>query len=106
MKIGIVGSKGVVGGACFFGFSKLGHEMREHDLVLDSKLEDVLDSDLCFICVPTPSPSPLTKLNTPGGKPASSIISANNIPEIGAISDGLSTIVHPVAKAGTTFKAI
>ena len=55
MKIGIVGSKGVVGGACFFGFSKLGHEMREHDLVLGSKLEDVLDSDLCFVCVPTPS---------------------------------------------------
>ena len=58
------------------------------------------------MCVPTPAPSPLTKLNTPDGNPASSIISANNIPEIGAISDGLSTIVHPEAKAGTTFKAI
>tara|TARA_R110000787_G_scaffold104936_5_gene212328 strand:+ start:256 stop:1050 length:795 start_codon:yes stop_codon:yes gene_type:complete len=55
MKIGVIGSKGVVGGACFFGFSKLGHEMVEHDLVLDSKLEDVLGTDLCFICVPTPS---------------------------------------------------
>ena len=56
--------------------------------------------------VPTPAPSPFTKLNTPFGKPASSIISANSIPEIGAISDGFKIIVHPVANAGTTFKAI
>ena len=56
--------------------------------------------------VPTPGPSPFTKLNTPAGNPASSIISANSIPDNGAISDGLSTIVHPVAKAGITFKAI
>ena len=55
MKIGVVGSKGVVGGACFFGFSKLGHDMVEHDLVIESKLEDVLGTDICFICVPTPS---------------------------------------------------
>jgi len=27
-------------------------------------------------CVPTPGPSPCTRLNTPGGNPASSIISA------------------------------
>ena len=52
------------------------------------------------------SPSPLTKLKTPEGKPASSIISANSIAEIGAISDGLSIIVHPVANAGITFNAI
>ena len=58
------------------------------------------------ISVPTPAPSPFTRLNTPAGKPASSIISANNIADIGAISDGLWIIVQPVAKAGTTFKAI
>ena len=58
------------------------------------------------ICDPTPTPSPLTKLNTPFGKPTSSIISANNIPEIGAISDGFKIIVQPVAKAGTTLRAI
>ena len=57
-------------------------------------------------CVPTPAPSPLTKLKTPFGKPTSSIISANNIPEIGAISEGFKIIVHPVAKAGITFRAI
>ena len=56
--------------------------------------------------VPTPDPSPFTKLKTPGGKPASCIISANNIPERGAISDGFKTIVQPVARAGITFKAI
>ena len=56
--------------------------------------------------VPTPAPSPLTKLKTPFGKPTSSIISANNIPDIGAISDGFKIIVHPVANAGTTLSAI
>ena len=44
--------------------------------------------------------------STPGGNPASSIISANNIAEIGAISDGLRIIVQPVERAGITFKAI
>ena len=56
--------------------------------------------------VPTPGPSPLTKLKTPAGKPASCIISANNIPESGAISEGFNIIVHPVANAGITFSAI
>ena len=58
------------------------------------------------ICDPTPAPSPFTKLKTPAGKPASCIISANNKPDKGAISDGFKIIVHPVAKAGITFKAI
>ena len=58
------------------------------------------------ISVPTPTPSPFTKLNTPGGNPASSIISANSIADKGAISEGLCIIVQPVAKAGTTFNAI
>ena len=46
------------------------------------------------------------KLKTPAGKPASCIISANNIPESGAISEGFNIIVHPVANAGITFSAI
>ena len=37
---------------------------------------------------------------------ASSIISAKIIPDKGAISDGLSTIVHPAAKAGITLRVI
>ena len=58
------------------------------------------------IWVPTPAPSPFTRLNTPFGNLTSSIISANNIPEIGAISEGFKIIVHPVANAGTTLRAI
>jgi UDPglucose 6-dehydrogenase len=57
MKVGIIGSRGVVGTACRIGFSKLGHEVVEHDLTLDSEIQDVVDSDICFICVPTPSMS-------------------------------------------------
>lgn len=57
------------------------------------------------IASPTVGPSPLTMLKTPAGKPASSIISANTIDDIGAISDGFSTTVQPAASAGTTFNA-
>ena len=73
---------------------------------VDPVKETISISGWLDICVPTPAPSPFTKLNTPSGNPTSSIISANNIPEIGAISDGLSIIVHPVANAGTTLRAI
>ena len=54
MKIGIVGV-GVVGGACKFGFELLGHKVLVHDIALNTKLENVLDSEITFICVPTPS---------------------------------------------------
>ena len=57
-------------------------------------------------CVPTPRPSPLTRLNTPAGKPASWIISANNRPESGAISEGFNTMVQPDASAGTALSTI
>ena len=53
MKIGIVGSAGVVGSAVKYGMEKLGHEVRPHDIILDTKLQDVLDTEVCFICVPT-----------------------------------------------------
>ncbi|MCY1459146.1 hypothetical protein D9M71_765930 [compost metagenome] len=52
---------------------------------------------------PTPVPSPFTRLNTPFGKPASSMNSAKSIAESGAISDGFNTTVHPASNAGTTF---
>ena len=55
---------------------------------------------------PTVGPSPLTRLNTPAGKPASSMISANSMALSGAISDGFSTTVQPAATAGTTFSVI
>lgn len=56
MKIGIIGV-GVVGGAVKYGLEKIGHRVIPHDLTLETKLEDVLDTELCFVCVPTPSNS-------------------------------------------------
>jgi len=53
MKVGIVGV-GMVGGAVKYGMEKLGHEVRVHDIVLETQLLDVLDTEVCFICVPTP----------------------------------------------------
>lgn len=53
MKIGIVGI-GVVGGAVKYGMEKLGHEVLVHDIALETKLMDVLPTEVCFICVPTP----------------------------------------------------
>jgi len=54
MKIGIIGL-GVVGSAIQYGFEKLGHDVRFHDIVLDTTIEDVLDTEICFLCVPSPS---------------------------------------------------
>ena len=58
------------------------------------------------IAAPTVGPSPLTRLNTPAGTPAACSTSANKMPEKGAISDGFSTMVQPVASAGTTLQVI
>lgn len=54
MKIGIVGL-GVVGSAIKYGFDKLGHDVHVHDIKLGTSLSDVLDTDVCYLCVPTPS---------------------------------------------------
>lgn len=54
MKIGIVGV-GVVGGAVKYGFLKLGHDVYTYDIKNEgSRLVDVLGTDICYICVPTP----------------------------------------------------
>ena len=54
MKIGIVGL-GVVGGACKGGFEKLGHIVKVHDIKLGTTIEEVKDTEIVFLCVPTPS---------------------------------------------------
>ena len=54
MKIGIIGL-GIVGGATRDGFQKLGHDISIHDIALNTHIDDVLETELCFICVPTPS---------------------------------------------------
>jgi UDPglucose 6-dehydrogenase len=53
-KIGIIGI-GVVGNAIKIGFERLGHEVICHDIKLNTNIQDVIETDLCFICVPTPS---------------------------------------------------
>ena len=54
MKIRIVG-KGFVGNAISEGFKTQGHEIVAHDIRLETKIEDVLDTPIVYIAVPTPS---------------------------------------------------
>lgn len=54
MKIGIVGL-GVVGSANRAGFEHLGHTVSVHDIILETTIQDVKDTEIVFICVPTPS---------------------------------------------------
>ena len=52
---------------------------------------------------PTSSPMPWTRLNTPGGNPASTVRSASSEHDSGDHSAGLSTTVLPAARAGASF---
>ena len=54
MNIGVVGL-GVVGGAVYEGFKQLDHKVKIHDIKYDTTILDVVDTEVCFICVPTPS---------------------------------------------------
>ena len=54
MNIGIIGL-GVVGTAIKFGFERLGHDVFYHDVIKDTSITDVLNTEVCYICVPTPS---------------------------------------------------
>jgi UDPglucose 6-dehydrogenase len=55
MKIGIIGL-GVVGKAVKYGMEKLGHKVTFYDPAYpESKWEDILDTEINFLCVPTPS---------------------------------------------------
>ncbi len=53
MKIGIVGL-GIVGSAVKYGFEKLGHSVVGHDIKNGTDLEDVLDAEIVYLCLPTP----------------------------------------------------
>lgn len=53
MRVGVVGC-GVVGGAVRDGIARLGMEVIVHDTALDTSIDDVIDTEVCFICVPTP----------------------------------------------------
>lgn len=54
MKIGIIGV-GVVGNALKYGFEQLGHTVSVHDIRLSTSINDVIDTEIAFICVPSPS---------------------------------------------------
>jgi UDPglucose 6-dehydrogenase len=53
MKVGIIGV-GAVGSACRKGFELLSHEVKVHDPKFNTKIEDVIDTDIVYVCVPTP----------------------------------------------------
>lgn len=54
MKIGIVGL-GIVGTAVRAGLQILGHRIVCHDIKDNTRLSDVISTEVCFLCVPTPS---------------------------------------------------
>ena len=54
MNIGIIGL-GVVGSAVKYGLSKLGNNIKIHDIKLETTINQVFDTSIIFICVPTPS---------------------------------------------------
>lgn len=54
MKIGIIGW-GAVGSAVGEGFKMLGHDVKAHDIKFQTAIGLVLDTEIVFVCVPTPS---------------------------------------------------
>lgn len=54
MRLGIVGF-GVVGSAIGTGFRELGHRTSVHDIRLETTIAEVLDTEIVYICVPTPT---------------------------------------------------
>jgi UDPglucose 6-dehydrogenase len=54
MKIGIIGL-GVVGNASRHGFERQGFDVVVHDTKLHTNITDMLDTEIVYICVPTPS---------------------------------------------------
>ncbi len=54
MKIGIIGW-GAVGSAIGEGFKMLGHKVIRHDPKFNTSIDDVLETELVFVCVPTPA---------------------------------------------------
>jgi len=54
MKIGIIGHLGMVGKAVYYGMKKIGHDVKGYDIADEStSIMNVIDSEICFICVPT-----------------------------------------------------
>mmetsp|Transcript_20157 Transcript_20157/g.71283 ORF Transcript_20157/g.71283 Transcript_20157/m.71283 type:complete len:269 (+) Transcript_20157:554-1360(+) len=60
-------------------------------------------SSCATMAAPTSAPSPCTTLSTPGGRPTSVAISASTQAVRGVSSEGLATMVLPIARHGATF---
>ena len=45
---------GIVGNANYLGFNMLGHSLVMHDIKFDTRIEEVSDTDIVYVCVPTP----------------------------------------------------
>ena len=95
-KIGIIGV-GVVGSAVSHGIGRLGFEVVEHDIKFGTSIFDIVDAEVVFICVPTPS--------LPSGKCDTSIVEQ--------VADELSVIgyqgvvaIKSTVEPGTTQKLI
>ena len=70
-------------------------------------VNDIMSMPGCaLMAAPTSAPSPLMRLKTPLGTPASSRISAKMSADVGVYSDGFRTMVQPAASAGATLQAI
>lgn len=54
MRIGIIGV-GCVGSANRDGFRHIGHDVVEHDPRLGTAIESIKNTEISFVCVPTPS---------------------------------------------------
>ena len=52
MKIGVIG-KGFVGSTIYEGLGQINNKMSFYDPKFPSKMEDVLDTEVVFVCVPT-----------------------------------------------------
>jgi UDPglucose 6-dehydrogenase len=53
MRVGVIGW-GIVGSACGEGFRILGHSVTHYDPKFNTTVDDVLNTDIVFVCVPTP----------------------------------------------------
>ncbi len=62
-------------------------------------------SGCATIAAPAVSPTPVTMLTTPGGRPASSKLEASARTVSGVCSAGFSTTVQPAQIAGASFHA-
>ena len=97
MLIGLIGC-GAVGSACKYGFEKLGHIVKPFDIKWpETKIQDVIDTEIVFIVVPTPS--------NPDGSCNTNIVE-KSVKELSDLNYKGVVCVKSTVKPGTTQKLI